>query len=842
MEKLEISQKESIKKMSSVRLASKLLEAGVEEDKVQAMDRNQLMAAWAEIVLAGKDKPVAAASPLGYDPDLERQRLEFEIRKYEEEKEERRLKYEEEKEERRLRHEEERRLKERELQIQIDRERESKSLVSKTKVYADALKGTIARMPADVVHLLTYFKDVEQLFDRFEVPRELRAHLLRPYLNDKAKILVSRMDPKVANNYKEVKNMLLREFKLSPALYLDKFNTDTRKQDETCVLYSARLAAILDAYLDSRHINQSYEKLTSLLVCDKIKNTLPDGCLKHILAIESSKPDGWLQVHDLAEAVDLYFANRWQHNDRPRVGALGIPASTKSVGSNPKTFGNSNDNQKAGNANTKSAVGSGEPIRRCFLCGSKSHLKNECPEKGKSNAARPNAKVNTCQVQERQEFMGRHTPLMDTKFTQSAEVKDTEVQVCAEPCLFDDTVLTDEIISVQSQVVDVSIVNDECEPVCNDCAKLQYMYVKTIDQDFSDVKVVSGMNDGGAEISVIRTDMLDKLDVPHIGRVKLRGIVGSPVEADLVKLNVALSNCDDKCSEYIPVLCAVCPEANDNLVLASNVVDSLFERQSPAAQVNAVTQLDVNDTLDVKSDEPVVTDNDNGDVMNQIDEDVDIDTLQQDDGNVNADEVNDINCVYDVSHSQAKADAEKMHQEQIGDETLKGWWSIAKRGKGGFTIRNNLLYYTEKILGQSFSQLCLPKCRRAQVLELAHDTFGGHLGSKRTRDRIRLSFTWPTLTSDCKKYCQTCNVCQKRARKTYRARVPITPVPRAEAPFTHWFIDCFGPILNQKTEYNYCLVMCDSATKWPAAYPLKSLTAKNVCQTMLQLWMITGVE
>ena len=216
--------------------------------------------------------------------------------------------------------------------LQEDRDKISKSLVSKTKVYADALKGTIARMPLDVVHLLTYFKDVERLFARFEVPGELQAHLLRPYLNDKAKILVSRMNPDLANDYKEVKTMLLREFKLSPSVYLEKFNTDTRKQEETCLLYSARLVAILDAYLNSRNINKSYDKLVDLLVCDRVKSTLPEGCLKHILAIESSKDNGWLSSHDLAEAVDLYFANRWQHSDRPRAGALGIPASTKITG------------------------------------------------------------------------------------------------------------------------------------------------------------------------------------------------------------------------------------------------------------------------------------------------------------------------------------------------------------------------------------------------------------------------------------------------------------------------------------------------------------------------------
>jgi len=49
------------------------------------------------------------------------------------------------------------------------------------------------------------------------------------------------MDAGKASDYKAVKAMLLREFKLSPAVYIEKFNTDTGKQDETCLMYSARL-------------------------------------------------------------------------------------------------------------------------------------------------------------------------------------------------------------------------------------------------------------------------------------------------------------------------------------------------------------------------------------------------------------------------------------------------------------------------------------------------------------------------------------------------------------------------------------------------------------------------
>jgi len=200
----------------------------------------------------------------------------------------------------------------------------------------------------------------------------------------------------------------------------------------------------------------------------------------------------------------------------------------------------------------------------------------------------------------------------------------------------------------------------------------------------------------------------------------------------------------------------------------------------------------------------------------------------------------DVNNDSDAS-SPANANAEALRQEQLDDETLKGWWALAKRDKGGCFIKDGILYHAEKILGQSFSQLCIPKSRRTQVLGLAHDTFGEHLGEERTRERIRLSFTWPTLTSDCKKYCQTCSSCQKRARKTYHDRAPIAPIPRSDLAFSHFFMDTLGPIFNHPVEYNYCLILVDSATRWPAAFPLKSLSAKSVCDALLQLWMVTGI-
>ena len=93
------------------------------------MDRPAMLQAWAEMVAAGKDKPPKAevgTLPTGYDPDLERKRLEFEIRKYEEEREERRhreekeaAEREEERDERRHREEKETAEREEERAIKL---------------------------------------------------------------------------------------------------------------------------------------------------------------------------------------------------------------------------------------------------------------------------------------------------------------------------------------------------------------------------------------------------------------------------------------------------------------------------------------------------------------------------------------------------------------------------------------------------------------------------------------------------------------------------------------------------------------------------------------------------
>ena len=73
--------------------------------------------------------------------------------------------------------------------------------MGKSKIFSDAMRSSAIRMSDDPIEAVAFFMNVEQLFDVYKVPTDLTPLLIRPYLNDKAKIIVSKLTPDVAGDY-----------------------------------------------------------------------------------------------------------------------------------------------------------------------------------------------------------------------------------------------------------------------------------------------------------------------------------------------------------------------------------------------------------------------------------------------------------------------------------------------------------------------------------------------------------------------------------------------------------------------------------------------------------------
>ena len=110
----------------------------------------------------------------------------------------------------------------------------------------------------------------------------------------------------------------------------------------------------------------------------------------------------------------------------------------------------------------------------------------------------------------------------------------------------------------------------------------------------------------------------------------------------------------------------------------------------------------------------------------------------------------------------------------------------------------------------------------------------GHMGCDPTVKQILRRFFWPRLFKDVHQYCETCEDCQKVAKK--RAKVPLVPMPIIGEPFKRISMDIVRQLPKTKKGHQYILVVCDYATRYPEAFPLRTFTAPAVVEKQIELF------
>jgi len=194
--------------------------------------------------------------------------------------------------------------------------------------------------------------------------------LLIPLLNEHTKTLLAKLARDKLDDYAVVKDYLLREFKLTPQQYRDKYLSAQKLIDETYTLYGSRLHNYLQYYWDMHwdmHKVVSKDDVMELLLTDRIKETLPEPCLRHILASEGQD---WFKPEKLTQVIDTYVAS---HGDTSRFGV--------SVASKPvKSFGGVSSPQvKSFSPNITSTSAQAQcSLLCCFSCGKIRHKSSQC--------------------------------------------------------------------------------------------------------------------------------------------------------------------------------------------------------------------------------------------------------------------------------------------------------------------------------------------------------------------------------------------------------------------------------------------------------------------------------
>ena len=176
----------------------------------------------------------------------------------------------------------------------------------------------------------------------------------------------------------------------------------------------------------------------------------------------------------------------------------------------------------------------------------------------------------------------------------------------------------------------------------------------------------------------------------------------------------------------------------------------------------------------------------------------------------------------------------------LEDAVRKGDYEIkcVKRKGVLYRIRNRVDGF-----GECSKQIMAPKTLRRKFMEVPHDSiFGGHLGIKKTKDRIQTNFYWPGTQSDIASFCRSCDVCQKTTAEGSVPRVPLGDMHLIDMPFRRVAVDLVGSILPPSEKgHRYILTLVDCATRYSEAVPLKNIETETVAEALLDVYSRLGI-
>ena len=652
--------------------------------------------------------------------------------------------------------------------------------------------------------------DVDAYLDRFERfatsnqwPRDNWANNLSPLLTGKALQAYVSLSVADSNDYDVVKKNILLRYSLTEEGYRQKFRDTCPERSETVVQFSSRMCLYFERWIDIAGISKEYGDLKDLILREQfLRKCKPD--LRMFLKERTPK-----SLKDMISLTEQYMA--------AHGGSMWIAVKTQK---NKSEMRESSPSKQERVSSYVSQDAKGE--RLCFLCHKPGHLAKNCPTFVKAQKSKKTEdKTAACVEQRNAELIQQSIPSLASSGVISEG-------------------LTPNIGYIGNRRVDV-LRDNGCTGV------IVREELVSREQFTGDVKRCLLID------NTVRICPVAKIFVNtpyYIGEVEA-SCMKNPIY-DLIIGNIA--GVSDK-------PCEVCLDYNiSGITEVKNVIKSGDNvHKLPLENVNVTD----------KSTAPVYSsNNENNNVILGSSESIINDeqvTVEQDElpfamvlPDMNSVDYEIVGAVETRSKKRVKSlralNVEKdsnynidpiTPNEQEADISIMKFLQHCKLSKDSCTtvVKHKGLWYRqiEKQEG-TLKQLLVPLSRRVKILRLAHESLmGGHMGINKTVNRILTCFYWPGLVSDVKKWCRTCDVCQRTIPKGRVSKIPLGKMPLMSSPFQTVAIDLVGPITPMSSQGNrYIMTYVDYATRWPEAIPLPDITTERVADALIGIFSRLG--
>ena len=149
-------------------------------------------------------------------------------------------------------------------------------------------------------------------------------------------------------------------------------------------MFGARVKALSQYYLDSRKA-RTKDDVVDLLVADRIKQTLSDACLQHVLSAEGAE---WFKPDKLVDVIDAYVNSRLcmsrevGRSDATRTRLVTNVGNARGVTGINKPIGQ-----------LRSFAGEEKPVVRCWICHQRNHRAYNCKMQGRDTGKAAGAEI-----------------------------------------------------------------------------------------------------------------------------------------------------------------------------------------------------------------------------------------------------------------------------------------------------------------------------------------------------------------------------------------------------------------------------------------------------------------
>ncbi|GFS48894.1 retrovirus-related Pol polyprotein from transposon opus [Trichonephila clavipes] len=594
-------------------------------------------------------------------------------------------------------------------------------------------------------------------------------------------ITVERLETEQQQKLEQQEQLSIEKLRLEIELSRNANQSATQNNGQTSRVKS------LDEIVKMLREANDFESVNQLIVADKMFEMLDSETATHIGVLQGEE---WYKPRDLGKQRDIFYASKEKSYDEPERAKWNDSEKRSFNGSwGKQPFGE----KKSDNFSSRKNFDKGQvtEIKKfaCFTCGSDKHFKRDCAK----NKEVDNKRLNVNKVS-----------------TEGTELEDGTVTARVD--LLFKVILRGAIEDKLSKLVKPSISVDG--------------------------KLVHALGDSGTEITVIKKDLVPGISVEGASTIYLKGIFGPAVKCPLVYVPIGLATGGQVNVVHQQVLCALAEVLVEDVLLPPEVLDMLGGVQS---EENSLAQ----SSRDLRVDSGNV---DETEVSSCIlpekaqehieDSQRNITSCRNEMGTLGT---KDEEVTAEMDKGSIVADSFRSEQECCAELALV--WKQAKEGKGNYYEVDGYLFHRDKILEESIGQLVIPKCRRTEVLRLAHiSVFSSHMGPKKTLERIKYSLFWEGLSSNVKKFCESCKECQLTRSVRIKDRSSITPVARSELPFQVVNMDLIGPIDPPSSKgHTYILCLVDQHTRWGEARPVISLSAKVTREALLKIFSRTGI-